>query len=150
MAYIKSEDLQARLGEAVYARLTDRRGGAEADDTVGAAIASAACAELDGYLARRFATPIDLSARPELAPVIIARVTDLAEFIAWSTSPFTRDVPPRVVALRAAAVKWFEQVVRGELDLPAGVPPDSRSAADDAPRVSGTPRTLTAEELEGW
>ena len=139
-----------RLGSIFYARLTDRRLGTDGDDDVATEIATAASAEADGYLARRYATPIDLAARPELNEVLVARVTDLAEFIAWSTSPYSNNVPPRVVALRAAAVKWFEQVARGELDLPAAAAPASRSAADDAPQVTATPRTLTAGELEGW
>ena len=56
-------------------------------------------AQADSYFARRYATPIDVTAHSELADIISARVADLAEYIAWRQSPFVGDISDRVRAL---------------------------------------------------
>ncbi|MGE0481813.1 MAG: phage protein Gp36 family protein [Phycisphaerae bacterium] len=149
MAYITVTQLSERLGATIYTRLTDREGGKAASAAVAAQIVAEAEAEADSYLARRFATPVDLSARPELAAVLQARVLDLAEHGAWKGSPFVNDLPSRVRALYAAAIAWFEEVARGAVELPAAAPAAGRVATNDAARVSGSARTLTADELDG-
>lgn len=150
MAYIDIAQLAQRLGPPAYARLTDRDSGHSADDGIAQQIVDEAQAEADAYLARRFATPLDLSLHPELAPLLAARVLDLAEHAAWRSSPFVANVPPRVAAARSQALAWLERLAAGALELPAAATPPSRTGADDSPRASGAPRTLTADELAGW
>jgi phage gp36-like protein len=148
MAYITTTQLSERLG-ALYARLTDRVSGKTADSAVAQQIVDEAEAQANSHLARRYATPVDLSAHPELAQILEARVLDLAESIAWRASPFVSDVPDRVRLLSDEAMRWFRAVAAGDVDLPAVSPPASRTAADDAPRVSDSDRKFTAEELDG-
>jgi len=148
MAYITTAQLNERLG-GLYARLTDRVNGATADATVAQQIVDEAEAQANSYLARRYATPVDLSAQPELAPVLEARVLDLAEYIAWRSSPFVSDVPDRVRFLFDEALRWFRAVAAGSVDLPAASPLPAPTASDDGPRVAGTQRKFTAEELDG-
>ncbi|MBK8913587.1 MAG: DUF1320 family protein [Phycisphaerales bacterium] len=150
MSYVTTSQLQQRLGAPLYARLTDRAHGESADAAVAAELIASACAEVDAHLAHRFATPLDLALHPELAPLLVARVLDLAEYAAWASSPFVNGIPARVTALRARAVEWLSQVVRGTMDLPAGAPPPARTAVDDRPVVRASPPTLSREELEGW
>jgi phage gp36-like protein len=149
MAYITTNQLSERLGTTLYARLTDRVNGTTADPAVAQQIADEAQAEADSYLARRYQTPLDLAAHPELAPVLQLRVLDLAEYAAWKSSPFVSDPPQRVHLLYAAALTWFENVANGRLVLPASSPPNATTAAQDPPQYTSRPRAFTAEELDG-
>ncbi len=147
--YITVADLEQRLGTTLYARLTDRVSGTTASTTVAQQIVDEAEAEADALLARRFATPVDLAAHPELATLIAARVLDLAEHNAWRGSPFISDLPQRVQQLGADARRWLEAVAAGTLPLPADAPPASATGCSGL-RYAARPREFTAEELEGF
>ena len=149
MAYITTTDLNNRLGEMLYARLTDRDGGSQASAAVAQEIVDQAEAVANSYLAVRYATPVDVSAHAELAAILRARVLDLAENRAWQTSPFVNDVPGRIRALAGSAAAWFESVARGDVHLPSAAPVEGRTAEDDAPRYVAVDRTFTADELDG-
>ena len=107
MAYITTTQLQGRLGSTLYARLTDRVNGTTADGTVAQQLIDEAEALANAYLARRFATPIDLTAHPELTDLLEARVLDVAEYLAWRDSPFVADIPERARLLHDETVQWF-------------------------------------------
>lgn len=149
MPYITTTHLATRLGADLYARLTDRAAGTTADSAVAQQIIDEAAAEADALLAARYATPVDLTEHPELAELLAARVLDLAEYNAWKSSPFVTAVPDRVSGLHDAAVRWLRDVARGALPLPADVSP--ATAPDRAPhlRIVSSPRTFTADELDG-
>jgi len=149
MAYITTTQLSARLGSTLYARLTDRVNGASADSAVAQQIVDEAEGVANSYLSRRYATPIDLTAHPELAGTLEARVLDLAESIAWRSSPFVTDVPDRIRYLFDDAERWLERVASGRLNLPADSPPASRTAEDDGPRFEAGGRAFTGDELDG-
>lgn len=149
MTYISIEQLSQRLGATLYARLTDRVNGTTADPAVAQQIVDEAQAEADSHLARRYQTPLDLAAHPELAPVLQLRVLDLAEFAAWKSSPFVSDPPQRVHLLHAAALQWFESIARGRVVLPASSPPHAATAEVNQPQYAARPRVFTAEELDG-
>lgn len=149
MSYIVLQQLKDRLGTTLYARLTDRVNGATGDDAVGQQIADQAEAEADSRFAVRYATPIDLAMHPELLQLLAARVLDLAEAIAWASSPFMGDVPDRVRSLRAAAIEWFDAVASGRIHLPSSTLPRSTIAVDDGARAIASERRFTASELDG-
>lgn len=148
MAYATTTDLKQRLGDTLYARLTDRIAGTDADDAVAQSILDEAVALAESYLAKRFRTPIDLMAHPELANVLRARVLDVAEHLAWRTSPFVGNLPDRVLFLHEEALRWLEALAAGRIHLPAGAPPASRVAEDDAARTAGSRRQFTGAELD--
>lgn len=149
MAYVTTSDLSQRLGTTLYARLTDRVNGTTASSTVAQQTVDEAEAVANSYLSKRYATPVDLTAHPELSNILVSRVLDIAEYLAWRGSPFVNDVPKRVQMLHDEARQWFEQVASGEIHLPAGGPPASRVAEDDSPRYSARPREFTGDELDG-
>ena len=149
MAYITITQLQSRLGSTLYARLTDRVNGTTADTTAAQQLVDEAEALANTHLARRWATPIDLAAHPELVDVLESRVLDVAEYLAWRDSPFVADIPERVRLLHEDTSRWFTAIAAGELDLPAAAPLASRTAVDDGPRHAETPRTFTHDELDG-
>jgi len=149
VAYITTAQLEDRLGSTLYARLTDRVNGTTPDSKVAQQIVNDAEALADSHLAKRYATPINLTAHPELADVLEARVLDLAEYLAWRDSPFVSDMPERLRLLHEEAGGWFTAIASGELELPAASPPASRTAVDDAPRFTEPPRRFTHDELDG-
>lgn len=149
MPYVTKEQLAARLGPAMYARLTDRVAGETADEAVGQAIVDEASGLADGWLAVRYATPVDLVGHPEVTDILAARVLDLAESIAWQSSPFVGDIPDRIRFLAEDARRWFERLARGDVNLPAASPPPGRTAVTDEPLASSSPRVFTSDELDG-
>ena len=149
MAYITTSQLSERLGSTIYARLTDRVNGTTADSAVAQQIVDEAEAEANSYLARRYATPVDLVAHPESADVLKLRVLDLAEYSAWKSSPFVSDPPQRVHGLQMTALQWFEAVARGQVLLPAASPLSPPTTEDPGPRCAGHARAFTADELDG-
>ena len=149
MAYVTTTNLSDRLGATLYARLTDRVNGTTADDAVAQQIIDEAEAWANSYLARRYATPVDLTAHPELGSMLAVRVLDLAEYGAWKSSPFVSDPPQRISVMLNAALSWFEDVAVGRALLPAATPPGAPTATNDAPRYVAQPRAFTGEELDG-
>jgi len=149
MAYITTTQLKQRLGDTLYARLTDRINGTTANDTLGQQIVDEAEALANSYLARRYATPVSLAAHPELADLLEARVLDLAEHMAWRSSPMVSSIPDRVLFIAEEATRWFEALGAGQVHLPASSPPASRTAEDDAARYKASPRAFTQDELDG-
>ena len=80
MAYITNTDIQTRLGSAVYVQLTDDAGTGSANIAVVDESRAGAEGEVDAYLARRFAVPIDLAANPELGGILKSIALDLTEY----------------------------------------------------------------------
>lgn len=149
MAYVTTTQLSARLGTTLYARLTDRVNGTTASDSVAQQLVDEAAAIADSYLARRYATPVDLTARPELADVLAARVLDLAEWGAWQSSPFVSDPPQRIHRLREAATRWLQDVADGRIALPATTLPELQNLDDNTPRYTAAARQFRHDELDG-
>lgn len=150
MSYITITDLRNRLGDGIYARLTDRVSGTTANASVAQQIVDEAEGLADSYLSLRFATPIDLTAHPELTDVLTSRVLDLAEYLAWRSSPFVSDLPERIRLLGDESPRWFASVSAGRLELPASIPPEpTRLTKSDAPMSRSARRLFTREELDG-
>lgn len=149
MAYITITQLSSRLGSTLYARLTDRVNGSVADATVAQQIVDESEAEADSYFSVRYATPIDLTAHPELSNMLEGRVLDLAEFAAWAGSPFVNDMPERVEMLQRAALKWLQDIAAGIVNLPGASSLAGPTAVDDSPRFTARDRTFTGDELDG-
>lgn len=149
MAYVTIEQLEQRLGSTLYARLTDRIAGTTADDVVAQQIVDEAEAQANSFLATRFATPIDLGLYPQVAAALRARVLDVAEFLAWKSSPFVTDVPERLRVLHEEARQWLMALADGRVALPGGVQPASRGQSETTPLYSAPPRVFTSESLDG-
>jgi len=143
MSYISNTDIQTRLGSAAYVQLTDDVGAGSANEAVVDEARLAAEGEVDSYLARRFATPIELARHPELADLLRSICLDLAEHRLRLRRP---PIPAETTARRSAAVAWLERVASGEVELPASVQPES-AGGGLAKRITGSERVLSREEL---
>ena len=126
MAYITDQDLIDRVGNQTAAELTTDSG-TTPDTNVLAEVRASAEGEVNGYLARRYAVPVDLGAHPDLAAVLKGVTLDIAVFRLHSRRP---PVPPDVRAARDDAVRWLTDVSTGKVVLPAAATPASTTSDD--------------------
>jgi phage gp36-like protein len=144
MAYVTADDVQERLGDALYVQLTDDEGTGAADlDRVNEAIGGAE-GEVNSYLGQRYAVPVSLSGQDILAEVLRSFVLDLVEQRLHARRP---PVPDDLVSKRSEALVWLRRVAEGEVVLPAATPLANSEAAAMPGRASGSPRELTRDEL---
>ena len=144
MAYVSNSDIETRLGSAAYVQLTDDAGSGSANEEVIEEARAGAEGEVDSYLARRYAVPIDLGRHPELAGILQSMALDLAEHRLRLRRP---PVPAEATARRAAAIAWLKGVANGSIDLPAAVEPDHTTRRGFEGMATGEERTLTHGEL---
>lgn len=123
MAYATLDDLKLRLGSntsppGLYEQLTDRVNSTTANDAVGQDVLDAAHGEVNGWIAKRYAVPVDVSSDTTLAQRLKGVTLDIAEHNAWSSNPIRKTIPDRVTDNYAAATKWLTAVGAGKADLP--------------------------------
>jgi len=146
MAYITNADIELRLGGDAYVQLTDDDGGGVADEEVVNEARLGAEGEVDSYLARRFAVPVDVLAHPELKGVLASLCLDLAEYRLRARRP---PVAEDVVRRRQEAVAWLEAVAGGRIELPAVSAPAGPARGLSA-GVVGNERILSRDELSDY
>lgn len=139
MAYIVNQDIIDRVGNDAAVQLTTDTGSTPST-TVLDEVRQSAEGEADGYLARRYAVPVDLTAHPELAATLKGFVLDIAQSRLMSRRP---PVSEAIRLARTDAVAWLAAVGKGEVVLPAASTPASTNADDpiggwgsDAPNLS--------------
>jgi len=147
MAYISNSDIETRLGSAVYVQLTDDTGAGTPNEAVVNEARAGAEGEVDAYLARRYAVPIDLSRHPELAGILTSMALDLAEYRLRLRRP---PISSEAVARRDAAVTWLQRAASGEIELPAASAPSASTLGGFAGRATGAERVMTREDLSGF
>lgn len=146
MSYATNADVQQRMGSTVYVQLTDDAGSGTADEAKVTEARLAAEREVDSYLGRRYAVPVDVTARAELQPLLRSVVLDLVEYRLHSRRP---PIPADIVSKRVAAIEWLQQVSAGRAVLPAVKQLAGATAQGVMAEVSGTARVWTREEAEG-
>jgi len=144
MAYISNSDIETRLGSAAYVQLTDDAGAGVANQEVVDEARAGAEGEVDSYLARRFAVPVDLARNPELSGILRSIALDLAEYRLRLRRP---PVPAEATERRIAAVSWLKRVAAGEVQLPAGLDPLPTPLGGTRARATGEERLFTPDEL---
>lgn len=145
MAYMTNADLQLRVGNEAYIQLSDDNADQAADTAVVDEVRTAAEAEVNSYLAVRFAVPLDVGVHPELAGVLKAVALDVAEYrLRLRRPPVSEDA----VRHYRDALIWLKAVSRGEIELPAASAPAANPARGPIAEVSSAERLLSREELE--
>jgi phage gp36-like protein len=145
MAYISNADIERRLGHLLYVQLTDDAGRGSADEAVVAEARLGAEGEVDSYLGRRYAVPVDLVAHPELGDMLRSVALDLAEYRLHARRPAA---PAEVKSKREAAVRWLQRIAVGEAVLPSMEEMGANHAMGFAGQAIGSERVLTREEME--
>lgn len=147
MAYIYNSDIATRVGAAAYIQLTDDFGSGAANESVVDEARQGAEGEVNSYLARRFAVPIDLSRNPELRGVLASITLDLAEHRLRLRRP---PVPSEAVDRRTAALAWLKGVSYGSIELPAATDLPASPVGEFRGRATGSERTRTHDEMHGY
>lgn len=146
MSYITNNDIELRLGAAAYVQLTDDDGNGVADTAVVDEARLAADGEVNGYLARRFAVPIDTAAHPELADVLKSVTLDVAEHRLRARRP---PVPPDATRRYVQTIEWLQAIAQGAINLPSQSEPAPNPAQGPSAQTAGEHRILTHDELRG-
>ena len=146
MSYITNNDIQERLGIALYVQLTDDAGTGSADiDKVDEARLGAE-GFVNSYLTRRYAVPVDVAGEADLAAVLASITLDVAEFRLHARRP---PVPGDVIGKQRAAEAWLEQVAAGRVKLPVTNELPQRDTDGPVADASGADRVLTRDEMDG-
>ncbi len=145
MAYVTNADIENRLGTRTYVQLTDDEGTGSADtDKVDEARLGAE-GEVDSYLARRHAVPIDVATHTELAGVLASITLDIVAFRLHCRRP---PVPAEILTKHDAAIDWLRQVAAGTVVLPADSALPDNAVRGPHAEVGGQKRVFTEETLE--
>jgi phage gp36-like protein len=137
MPYAAQADLEARFGADELTQLTDRVGAGVPDAGIVARALADADAEIDGYLASRYALPL------ATVPPVLARIAcDIARYRLWE------DRASEEVRLRYEdARRTLESIAKGQVSL--GLP-----AANAAPALAevslGNARVMTRDGTGGY
>lgn len=139
MAYIVNQDLIDRVGNEAAVQLTSDSG----SSVVAAVLDEVRLStegEVNGYLAKRFAVPLDLTAHPDAAATLKGVCLDIGVYRLMSRRP------PVAEAYRQArddAIEWLTKVANADIELPVEETPDATNANDpfggwgsDEPRLS--------------
>lgn len=144
MAYIANTDIETRVGSAAYVQLADDDGDNVADTAVVDEVRLAAEGEVNSYLARRYAVPIDLTAHADLADVLKSITLDLAEFRLRVRRP---PVSQELLQRRDDAAKWLRGIAEGAIALPSTSEPATSPTRSPLGEARGEDRVLTRDEL---
>lgn len=144
MSYIVNADIEIRVGSAAYVQLSDDDGDGQADTAVIDEIRLAAESQVNSYLARRYAVPIDLVLHTDLADLLKSITLDLAEYRLWCRRPpVSRDG----VEKHAHAVAWLTGVASGSIALPSAKEVASNTTRGSLATTTGEERLLSRDEL---
>jgi len=145
MSYASNVDVEERLGSTAYVQLTDDAGTGSADtDKVAEALLGAE-GQIDSYLGRRYAVPIDISQHSELAGLLKSVTLDLVEFRLNARRP---PVPEDIRRKQEAAVRWLQRVAAGQAVLPAIDELQGNQSGGICGEVIGPDRVMTRDEME--
>ena len=137
MAYATLADLVSRHGEDELAQLTDRLGAGVPDAAIVERALADADAEIDGYLASRYAMPL------ATVPPVLARIAcDIARYRLWEDRA-SDEVRRRYEDAR----RVLESIARGQVSL-------GLSSANAEPALAeaslGNPRLMSRAETAGY
>jgi phage gp36-like protein len=126
VSYIVNQDVIDRVGNDAAVQLTSDSGTAVVTAVIDE-VRQSAEGEANGYLARRYDTPVDLTGETDLAATLKGYVLDIAVYRLMSRRP---PVAENYRTDRDNAVAWFKLVSEGKVVLPATATPATTNADD--------------------
>ncbi|MCO6436542.1 MAG: DUF1320 domain-containing protein [Phycisphaerae bacterium] len=128
--YLTAQDVVDRIGSDAAARLTTDSGTTPNTTKIDAVITEAE-GEAHGYLARRYAVPVDLTSHPDVEATLRGHVMALTLYRLYALRPPVSETHRNG---RNDAVEWLKGVAKGEIVLPAATTPASQTS--DTPVAS--------------
>ena len=135
MSYITNSDIVQAVGTERAVQLTDGTGSTPTAAVLDE-VRNTAEGEANGYLARRYAVPVNLSSHADLAGVLKGMVLRLAVYWLWGRKPPPPEQPEKDYNY---AIKWFQQVAKGEIVLPAATTPAASASDEPTIETGGSP-----------
>lgn len=145
MSYINNQDIIDRVGNSAAVQLTTDAGSV-VDTNVLDEVRKSAEGEANGFLARRYAVPVDLTAHPDLAGTLKGMVLDIAVYRLHARRTPVSDGDQR---MRDQAIKWLTSVSTGTIVLPAAATPAS-TGADDPTSTWGSTKPILSDAPEDF
>jgi phage gp36-like protein len=141
MTYATQSDLTDRFGAVELAQLTDRTNGVVIDATVLGRALTDADAEIDSYLATRYALPLAST------PVVLVRMAaDIARYRLYDDR-----VTEAVRQRYADAVSLLKRMATGEVQLAGSTAlPAATTGAGNAVAVIAPDRVFSATSLQNY
>lgn len=144
MGYITNADISERLGSATLVQLADDDGNGTADTGVIDEARLGAEAEVNSYLAARYAVPINLTVHPELVDMLASLTLDLAEDRLRSRRPpVSADFVRRFTESR----EWLRRLADGTVELPSIAGVAASTSRGTIATAIGEDRFLNRDEL---
>jgi len=137
MSYIVNQDIIDRVGSKSAAQLTGDANGDTPVQGVLDEVRLSSEGEVNGYLATRYAVPVDLTAHADVAATLKAFTLDIAVYRLHLRRP---PVAEDVRNARNDAVKWLEGVAKGAVDLPAATTPASSTSDQPTAEWGSSPQ----------
>ncbi len=147
--YTTIEDLQDRLGESLYNKLTNREGGETGDDDIAAQMLEEAEAVVHSWIGGRYAVPVDVSSDTVLALTLKRRVLQIAPFVAHANA-IRRSIPENWRDLYDEAMKWLRAVGKGDIPLSAETRPTTSTDGETTSSFVGPSPVFKPDNLENF
>lgn len=139
MPYATQQDLETRFGADELVERTDRAGGQTIDAAVVAQHLADASAEIDGYLASRYAVPVD----PPSA-ILKALCCDIARYRLHGSV-----ASDGVRQVYNDAIRFLRDIASGAVVLAGALPPTAAVAGGPV-RVEAPERELGRDQLKDY
>jgi phage gp36-like protein len=143
VSYIVNQDIIDRVGPDAAVQLTTDTGSV-ADSDVLDEVRKGAEGEVNGYLAKRYEVPVDLSAHADIADTLKSFTLDIA---AYRLHARRGPVSEALRTSRDDAVKWLVGVAEGKIVLPASTTPASTTSDDPKPMWGGSDAAASRENM---
>ncbi len=155
MSYATLAQFKTHVGQrtsppGLYEQMTDRVSATTASDTVGQMLLDDAEAEVNGYLAKRFAVPVDVSADSVVAAYLKRCVVVIATYHGWHDHPKVSANRESSKAAYDAVIKELTAIARGTMELPAAsTPAGATTTSSAAAEAIGNTRIFNEDDMSG-
>lgn len=129
MSYASNQDIIDRVGTQAASQLTTDSGGTPSQAVLDE-IRTSSQGEVDGYLSKRYAVPVDVAAHPNVEGLLKGITLDVAVYRLKTRRP---PIPDADKTLYEKAIELLEKIAKGDVNLPAVTTLESTAA--DAPLI---------------
>ena len=144
MSYISNQDIIDRVGSATALQLTTDSGVDTIDPDVLTEARQSAEGEANGYLGRRYAVPVNLTAHADLAATLKGFTLDIAVYRLMNRR---QPVAEGHKTARDDAIRWLQLVAEGKIVLPAASTPASTTSDDPTGTWGSSDQAMTRETM---